>query len=1219
IQNIGKTLPQAENIRWAAFLNQSMPATDMDSQLAEDLYRESVKEAGEQRKAAVEQVKNFRGVNNGRTVFQGAEYGTKQFDEKLNSKELNLSKNEKKRIRTVAEFAKLSGIELHRTTTAEAEAAGKIASAWGYHGSETGTGIELNIDSLQSENGEKHNMVVTLGHEMTHWLMRNATGSYYQLQDYILNTLQQEQGQAYLTKRAQSLMDSYAAQGVDLSMSEAIDEIVANSCDQVLGSEQVANYLQENQPTLFKQVQGFVKNLVDRIRKGFGDMRSSASVDAIMMAKHTNDLAKIWLGAYDEALTGQIRQAEEQQEVKASYSFRDADKNEIRMTDKVIDKNRQKVHDMAPVIEIKKEDYQNLLKGSIITNGFNYFTEQGGTAYNPVIGNVILAKSGLRHIVARGNASMIKAMTIPAIKATIENGEIVHLDNNNAYKPVDSAVIAAKVKMPNGNYYVGVLVSQDHGGTKGQQNRYSFHAAMIINENAARMDSEENYSSELSKDNSSVPVFMILQDIANHNGNNGKASKYSIAETYNAMDAEYMDAVKSGDAETQEMLVSQAADLAGYKIEGYHGTDAKFTEFKTGDIGFHIGTLEQAQDRMNQAGKRSMQNDRENHVMHLYAKLENPLVIDHDFGDWHGKNVAEMLLETEQWEEGYDEGAEEINARLTEIAKMPNGAYTDKVMRDFLKSLGYDGIDYENQFENVDRDEFGWAEDFDRSYIVFDADQLKSADPVTYDDQGNVIPLSERFNRKEKDIRYSIGEPNAAGGQDIVAEDGEELAEVTESGTVSKYSLSSWTDREIKRVTNKLIKGGYTEDQIRQWIADVNDVAAIIAERKDVLDFKPDRTMKFKKPNGDVYKWTLDASTLCAKRLWYQGTFNAIQKMLPNTPLRPGDLIELANMMRDMGYQTPCGICYVESRRRKAGDFTEEFIRNYEKKHSGEFIPQVKDLTTSDGLYKLREEHPEVYKAYIAANNKRGSGSVKPVQYRTDYRGDVRGMKKETIEYLKSIGGLRIQSFSDFETPHLMDMMQAVLDMAAVKLTSQAYTKVPNFAWVFGDTGIKINLSLMGEGTGVDKNGKLVFSSKEGMDFEEAMKLRNRYSKNVGTILVGMNDAHILAAMADDRIDFIIPFHKSGWSQEDMARMKSMANYEDYQDLQNERTLEGYYQNGNPIYKNTESNIDPLSYWDYNLSGKQNAEKYLELCAEKGIIPKFNNFLTDNGDGSFSL
>ena len=40
------------------------------------------------------------------------------------------------------------------------------------------------------------------------------------------------------------------------------------------------------------------------------------------------------------------------------------------------------------------------------------------------------------------------------------------------------------------------------------------------------------------------------------------------------------------------------------------------------------------------------------------------------------------------------------------------------------------------------------------SYVTFNFEQIKSADPVTYDNNGNVIPLSERFNKDNNDIRY---------------------------------------------------------------------------------------------------------------------------------------------------------------------------------------------------------------------------------------------------------------------------------------------------------------------------------------------------------------------------------------------------------------------------------------------------------------------------------
>lgn len=488
---------------------------------------------------------------------------------------------------------------------------------------------------------------------------------------------------------------------------------------------------------------------------------------------------------------------------------------------------------------------------------------------------------------------------------------------------------------------------------------------------------------------------------------------------------------------------------------------------------------------------------------------------------------------------------------------------------------------------------------------------------VTYDRNGELIPLSQRFNPNVRNINYSVRQAQEEAKQ-ITDTDGNQILNISDTGSVTQYSYRSYiTEDQRGKVMRLLKKMGFSEEEIVKWMKDLDEVASIIEADPTRLDYTPDRGQKYKKPNGDVYKWTLDASSLCAKRLLYQGTFNEIQKQLPNTPLRPGDLIDLVNMMHEMGYITPCGICYVESRRRHTGNAIEKFLADYK----GDFKPNYADLASTDGLAKLKSEHPDTYKAFIKAMNKRGAGSIKLVQLRTDYRGDLRSMKKDTVNYLNHIGGIRIQSFSDFETPHMLDLMQAVVDMKIKGLKSQAYTKVPNFAWVFGDTGIKINLSLMGEGTGVDKNGKLIFSSTEGMRIDQAMMLRTKYSKNVGTILVGMSVEHIKAAMADPRIDFIIPFHKSGWSAEEFEKMTTLQGYNDFEAWQNERVISGTTASGELTYKNVGTNIEPDEYWDYTegVTGKQNAENYLKLCAERGVVPKFDFLLDDNGDGSYSL
>jgi hypothetical protein len=494
--------------------------------------------------------------------------------------------------------------------------------------------------------------------------------------------------------------------------------------------------------------------------------------------------------------------------------------------------------------------------------------------------------------------------------------------------------------------------------------------------------------------------------------------------------------------------------------------------------------------------------------------------------------------------------------------------------------------------------------EYQDAYIAGTEYDLKDGESKYYypvleieDLRDNPRPVTRNGNYGQ--YRYSLSDSD---GRQLSKE--QQDVKVMDGGSVAKYSLSTWTPDTQNKVRANLIKAGYDGDRVDKWIKDANSVASVIAADKDRLDFEAADNQTMLKNNQEYVK-TLDASTLCAKRLLYQGTFDAIQHRMPNTMLSSDDLISLLNMMKEHGVQTPCGVCYVESRRRHLGKFAQEWLDGYD----GEYKPNLDEVTTSDGLEALRKSHPVAYEDFINAMKKKGSANPKVVQLRTEYRNEIMSLTPAQIRKIESIGGLRVQSFSDFETPHLLDMMQAVMDMSAKGLTSQAYTKVPNFAWVFGDTGIKINLSLIAEGDGFDSDGNLAFSSVEGMDIEDAMKLRDAYSENVGTIIVGANDKHILACMADDRIDFIIPFHRSGWGQNELDMM-GMSSYTDYTYGQKEHDL----QTGKGV-----ANLYPPDYWDYTLSGKENAERYLNLCAKTGREPKFSHFLVNNGDGSYSL
>ena len=471
----------------------------------------------------------------------------------------------------------------------------------------------------------------------------------------------------------------------------------------------------------------------------------------------------------------------------------------------------------------------------------------------------------------------------------------------------------------------------------------------------------------------------------------------------------------------------------------------------------------------------------------------------------------------------------------------------------------------------------------------------------------------------EEGEKYSLANMKA---HTITDQNGTELAQVTENGTVARYSVKSWSETDKTQLRDELVEMGYDKTEVDKWIDDVDSVAQTILDNADRLDYDADDEMSFVKPNAE-YVITVDASTLCAKRRLYQGIFNEIQRQLPNTALQPGDLTNLINLMNKHDKKTPCSICYVESRRKWMGRYAKRWLNQYE----GEYKPSIYEVTTTDGLARLRKEHRQAYDDFINAMNRKGSANPKVVQPRTEYRGELRELTPGMIEKIIKLGGVRVQSFSDFETVHLIDMMQVIMDMSAMNLTAQAYTKVPTFALVFGGTGMKINISTIGLGKGVDENGNLLFDDKEGVPFETALELRAMYPKDVGIILVGISDEHILAAWKDPRVDQVIPFHASGWNKTDRKQNPKIAAYSDYTYCQNE-----YYfvkdANGNRLksangrYKRAgikSGNLSPIDYWDFNKSGTENAKRYLELCAEQGRIPKFYPFLQDNGDGSFSL
>lgn len=450
------------------------------------------------------------------------------------------------------------------------------------------------------------------------------------------------------------------------------------------------------------------------------------------------------------------------------------------------------------------------------------------------------------------------------------------------------------------------------------------------------------------------------------------------------------------------------------------------------------------------------------------------------------------------------------------------------------------------------------------------------------------------------------------------------------------FSERTWTASEYvtdrDAAAKKLVEAlGVTYAQAKKYIDNVNSIAKAIANDRVRLDYEASSFGSAFVSNVE-YGGSFDYTTLCKKRRIYTGTFQEIQKRIGDAVLSPDDILEIRNMMIAEGIEATCGLCYVEGSRANMGKFAKKFIELYKRDNPDGWTPTMVDVNTPDGVEQMRINHPEAYDQYEYFWNHYGklkdsdpalfASQQKPKLYeaRKEYKGEILQHFKDvdTIAKKNLNGGIRMQSFSDFEIVHLIDTMQVIMDMAQVGLAGQAYTKVPEFADAFGNTGLKINLSLIAKG--VDSDGKLIFDDREGMPHETAFKLRNKYSANVGTIIVAFTDEQLRAAMADPRIDFIIPFHRSQWKKSQYGAMGLPKGTKDYTFMQNEKLIkQTYHEYQGRMVKDKATNYKPNEYWDFSKSGKENAEAYLEMCAKENKRPKFYKLLDYDGNGKYSL
>lgn len=521
----------------------------------------------------------------------------------------------------------------------------------------------------------------------------------------------------------------------------------------------------------------------------------------------------------------------------------------------------------------------------------------------------------------------------------------------------------------------------------------------------------------------------------------------------------------------------------------------------------------------------------------------------------------------------------------------------------------------------------------------------KSGEAVAYSDGNGGIRLSERTYRE--------------GGRDTLRD---YLTAQTATGELSKADAQDILDQ-TDRIYKIVQENGGKYESYSNW-----------ANAKVIVDDNGNPVFSVVKANGE-YAMNLDFSLVCKKRRTLNAVFNEMisRGIIDNFNLAQTEIVQINDIIREHGFETACALCFVDSKRFRQAKVADDFVKMYnsavrslagdkpidsfnfggdqtvkpvqngidkmsdsdldftridrtlESGRKGTVAYKIAehlknnpadrklvargDFMSSNGFDAIKQSNPEILKLY---NSKKGSGGPKASFGDVQYLSDIIRDGKFNADAAFAVGGVRVQSFSDYVPRLVFDYVQMVADLSAKNLPAHSYTKEELFVKQFGLTGMKINMSLIpavvtGHPAGLDANGNYAWA-KESFDYGTAVEIQGdpAYARNCGTICVGVSDEHIRKLMKDPNIRMIIPYHKSGLNPL-VAEMNNIRQFSDYTNSQNTR-----YANGKKLSKADQAKDFNFNQRLHELGAEGDpravVEEYVRWCEQNGYLPKFDKF-----------
>lgn len=701
-------------------------------------------------------------------------------------------------------IAKTAGVDVVFYQS-ETDMSGRYVGANGFMRNGT---MYLDVNAGATKTTEQSAVLLTAAHELTHYIRENNAEGYAQLRDFVTQHLI-ENGVG-IEKLAEQKI---AREGGTLSMDEAVEEVIADSCETMLEDTKFPELMAKENPGLCEQIRDWLADFTEKLRRAFSGVKARHE-EARAMLNYAEELHELW----DNALVAAVRNTETVSDNgtrsgSTRYSIREIDdtgKYYVKADRQVLFGNDPKAWGEQLTRYINREIRSG--RDVLLTAADGEVIKlTATTAEKGAFRNVWYDSKGAAHLLtdAEYEAKLNAEAHIDEIVKTSEDkhkGRPNTPDENNLHGDVAKdgwRYRRAYFMDHDGKYYdltLSVAYGRDGkvaynianmrersfptspGSSNPKTGAQSGKASPKATIPQPNVESNTKYSMRERDDRQAAIQRELNQlkeekkKLLNENAEYAAAvEQRRYAETFTERVAASK-ALKSAEAKVDtaeidariEMLLDESAELreqeraeynaakekySGAKTKGY----SQYADTRTGELDEEYSRAVTARDetRMQElvleAAERAMPNsvirDENGKLKPVYHYTNNSFTV-FDRSKARTGNEMDGFFFAPDPESTTEYGERRVTAFLN-ITNPAYDPYLDRKHNDsgtlLREKLAYEGYD------GVIRTEDGKAYE----YMAFDPEQIKSAEPVTYDDAGKVIPLSERFNSSSDDIRYS--------------------------------------------------------------------------------------------------------------------------------------------------------------------------------------------------------------------------------------------------------------------------------------------------------------------------------------------------------------------------------------------------------------------------------------------------------------------------------